>query len=120
MAVPPHRGSGAKHSGRPGTTLRRRSKYDAGRATIACLILRELPNLRHGRESEMSTAGARTARKAYGTVGVDRQSQMSGLGFVQGLVDGTLPLNTMAETLGYDIVEVTRGRVVITCEPNGS
>jgi uncharacterized protein (TIGR00369 family) len=68
----------------------------------------------------MSTAGARTARKAYGTVGVDRQSQMSGLEFVQGLVDGTLPLNTMAETLGYDIVEVTRGRVVITCKPNGS
>jgi hypothetical protein len=33
---------------------------------------------------------------------------MSGLEFVQGLVDGTLPLNSMAETLGYDIVEVAK------------
>ena len=31
---------------------------------------------------------------------------MSGLEFVQGLVDGSLPLNTMARTLGYDITEV--------------
>jgi uncharacterized protein (TIGR00369 family) len=45
---------------------------------------------------------------------------MSGLEFVQGLVDGTLPLNTMAETLGYDVTEVESGRVVITCTPNGT
>jgi uncharacterized protein (TIGR00369 family) len=32
-------------------------------------------------------------------------------------VSGTLPLNTMAEILGYDIVEAERGRVVITAEP---
>mgnify|MGYP006951111601 CR=1 FL=1 len=38
--------------------------------------------------------------KTYGTVSDERQKQMSGLAFVQGLVDGTLPLNTMAETLG--------------------
>jgi uncharacterized protein (TIGR00369 family) len=56
--------------------------------------------------------------KTYGTVSADRQKAMSGLEFVQGLVDGTLPLNTMAKTLGYDIVEVTSGRAVITCEPN--
>jgi uncharacterized protein (TIGR00369 family) len=43
---------------------------------------------------------------------------MSGLEFVQGLVDGTLPLNTIAETLGYDITEATHGRVVITAVPN--
>jgi len=42
----------------------------------------------------------------------------SGLEFVQGLVDGTLPLNTMAETLGYDIVEVAKGRVVAAATPN--
>jgi uncharacterized protein (TIGR00369 family) len=68
----------------------------------------------------MTTAGARTGRKTYGTVSADRQNQMTGLEFVQGLIDGTLPLNTIAETLGYDIVEVERGRVVIVCEPNGS
>jgi uncharacterized protein (TIGR00369 family) len=61
---------------------------------------------------------SRIAGKSYGTVPADRQKAMSGLEFVQGLVDGTLPLNTIAKTLGYDIVEVTSGRVVITCEPN--
>ncbi len=59
-------------------------------------------------------------RRTYGTVSADRQREMSGLEFVQGLVDGTLPLNTMAETLGYDVTEVTSGRVVVTITPNGS
>jgi uncharacterized protein (TIGR00369 family) len=58
------------------------------------------------------------ARKTYGTVSADRKKQMSGLEFVQGLADGTLPLNTMAETLGYDVVEAQKGRVVVTAEPN--
>jgi hypothetical protein len=40
------------------------------------------------------------ARKTYGTVSADRQKEMSGLEFVQGLVDGTLPLNTMAKDPG--------------------
>src|SRR6202789_4403474 len=58
--------------------------------------------------------------KNYGTVSAERQKEMSGLEFVQGLVDGTLPLNTMAETLGYDVTEAVSGRVVITAEPNGA
>ena len=58
------------------------------------------------------------SRKKYGRVSEDRQKEMSGLDFVQGLVDGSLPLNMMARTLGYDIVEVESGRVVITAEPN--
>jgi len=62
--------------------------------------------------------GSMAARKTYGTVAADRQSQMSGLEFIQGLVAGTLPLNTMAETLGYDVTEVVHGRVVVTAEPN--
>src|SRR4030088_641305 len=57
--------------------------------------------------------------KTYGTVSADKQKEMSGLEFVQGLVDGTLPLNTIAETLSYDITEAETGRVVITAEPNG-
>src|ERR1700749_4006737 len=44
---------------------------------------------------------------------------MTGLAFVQGLPDGSLPLNTMAKPLGYDIAEATDGRVVVTAEPNG-
>ncbi|WP_422271041.1 PaaI family thioesterase [Bradyrhizobium sp.] len=42
---------------------------------------------------------------------------MSGLEFVRGLVDGTLPLNSIAQTLGYDVSEVESGRVVVTAEP---
>jgi uncharacterized protein (TIGR00369 family) len=60
------------------------------------------------------------ASKTYGTIDAERQKQMSGLEFVQGLVDGTLPLNTMAGTLGYDVTEVESGRVVVTTKPNGA
>ena len=60
------------------------------------------------------------ASKIYGTVSADRQKEMSGLEFVQGLVDGTLPLNTIAETLGYDVTDAASGRVVVTCVPSGA
>jgi uncharacterized protein (TIGR00369 family) len=58
------------------------------------------------------------AKKMYGTVPAERQKEMSGLEFVQGLADGTLPLNTMAQTLGYDVIEATSGRVVVTALPD--
>jgi uncharacterized protein (TIGR00369 family) len=58
------------------------------------------------------------AGKTYGTISADRQKEMSGLEFVQGLVGGTLPLNTIAQTLGYDVVEAASGRVVVCVEPN--
>jgi uncharacterized protein (TIGR00369 family) len=57
------------------------------------------------------------ADRTYGTVSADRQKEMSGLTFVQGLADGTLPLNTIAQTLGYDITEADSGRVVVVAEP---
>lgn len=60
------------------------------------------------------------ASKTYGTVAADRRKEMSGLEFVQGLVDGTLPLNTIARTLGYDVAEAENGRVVVTATPNDS
>src|SRR5256714_9792568 len=56
--------------------------------------------------------------KTYGIVGADHQKAMSGLAFVQGLVDGTLPLNTIARTLGYDVIEAASGRVVVTIAPD--
>jgi uncharacterized protein (TIGR00369 family) len=59
------------------------------------------------------------ARKTYGTVSADRQKEMSGLEFVRGLVDGTLPHNTMAQTLRYDVTEAASGRVVVTAQPTG-
>lgn len=60
---------------------------------------------------------SRGARRAYGTVSDDQRKGMSGLDFVRGLADGTLPLNTIAKTLGYDITEAESGRVVVTAEP---
>ena len=60
------------------------------------------------------------ASKAFGTVSAERQKEMSGLEFVQGLADGSLPLNTMAETLGYDVSEAANGRVVVTAIPDAT
>jgi len=57
------------------------------------------------------------ATKICGTVSPERQKAMSGLEFVTGLLTGALPLNTMAETLGYEIVEAEKGCVAITVNP---
>jgi len=54
--------------------------------------------------------------KRIGLIDEHQKRAISGLEFVQGLVDGTLPLNPMAETLGYDIVDVCKGHVVVTAE----
>jgi uncharacterized protein (TIGR00369 family) len=59
------------------------------------------------------------AAKTFGTVSPEKRKEMSGLEFVQGLADGTLPLNTIAKTLGYDVSEAVSGRVVVTAEPGG-
>lgn len=55
-----------------------------------------------------------SAKKSYGIVSLAEQREMSGLEFVRGLASGAFPLNSMARTLGYDIVEAEEGRVVIT------
>jgi uncharacterized protein (TIGR00369 family) len=62
----------------------------------------------------------RIASKSYGTVSADRQKEMSGLEFVQGLADGTLPLNTIAQALGYDVTEAVSGRVVVIAVPTAA
>jgi uncharacterized protein (TIGR00369 family) len=61
---------------------------------------------------------SRAVSKTYGTVSPGRQKEMTGLQFVQGLADGTLPLNTMAQTLHYDVSEAGSGRVVVTAQPD--
>ena len=58
--------------------------------------------------------------KSYGTVSPEQRKAMSGLEFVNGLASGVLPLNTIARTLGYDIVEAESGRVTITLTPTGA
>jgi uncharacterized protein (TIGR00369 family) len=60
---------------------------------------------------------SRVASRTYGTVSAEQQKAMTGLEFVRGLTDGTLPLNTIAKTLGYEITEAESGRVVVTAEP---
>ncbi|GHV24063.1 MAG: PaaI family thioesterase [Reyranella sp.] len=55
--------------------------------------------------------------KRYGVVPPADQASLSGLDFVQGLVSGALPHNSMARTLGYDIVAAAPGRVVVTAMP---
>lgn len=56
--------------------------------------------------------------RTYGTVAAERRQEMTGLAFVQGLADGSLPLNTIARTLGYEITEAAEGRVVIVARPH--
>ncbi|MGE0425240.1 MAG: PaaI family thioesterase [Reyranellaceae bacterium] len=56
--------------------------------------------------------------RTYGTVSAERRKEMSGLAFVSGLADGSLPLNTIARTLGYQIAEASSGRVVVVAEPS--
>jgi uncharacterized protein (TIGR00369 family) len=60
------------------------------------------------------------AARTYGTVSPERLKTMSGLEFVKGLADGSLPLNTIAQTLGYDVVEAESGRVAIMLDPSGA
>jgi uncharacterized protein (TIGR00369 family) len=58
------------------------------------------------------------ADRAFGAVSAASQKEISGLEFVQGLANRSLPLNTMARTLGYDVIEAETGSVVIVAEPN--
>jgi uncharacterized protein (TIGR00369 family) len=55
--------------------------------------------------------------KTYGTISPEQQNAMSGLEFVKGLANGELPLNTLAQTLGYDVVEAESGRVAVALQP---
>jgi uncharacterized protein (TIGR00369 family) len=57
--------------------------------------------------------------KTYGTVNEAKRKQMTGLEFVRGLASGELPLNTIAQTLGYDVAEAEKGRVLVTLVPTG-
>ncbi len=60
---------------------------------------------------------ATPSARRYGVVSADDRARLSGLELVGGFVDGSLPLNTMARTLAYDIVEADSGRVVAVATP---
>jgi acyl-coenzyme A thioesterase PaaI-like protein len=55
--------------------------------------------------------------RVFGTVSREAQKEMTGLEFVQGLANRTLPLNTIARTLGYDVAAAEAGRVMVTITP---
>src|SRR5260370_22631815 len=74
--------------------------------------------IRQGKKTTGQPMPCHVATKIYGTVTGDREKVMSGLEFVQGFTDGTLPLNRMAETLRYDVSEAASGRVVVTARPD--
>jgi acyl-coenzyme A thioesterase PaaI-like protein len=67
-----------------------------------------------------SQAFSNQESKTYGTVSPEQQKEMSGLEFVKGLASGALPMNTIAQTLGYDVVEAESGWVAITLNPSGA
>jgi len=54
--------------------------------------------------------------RSYGHLAAEKRRRMTGIEFVKGLVDGSVPLNTMARTLGYDVAEAQEGRVVVVLE----
>lgn len=71
------------------------------------------------REQKLSEGDIMIAiHKRYGTVDADVRKQLGGLDFVRGFIVGSLPLNTMARTLNYDIVEAEAGRAVVIGVPS--
>src|SRR5580658_2347927 len=62
----------------------------------------------------------RNTRKRFGVVEAEAQRALSGLEFVSGLASGALPLNPMAQALGYDVVEAAPGRVVVAADPTAA
>jgi uncharacterized protein (TIGR00369 family) len=57
--------------------------------------------------------------RSYGTVSPEVRKEMTGLEFVHGLANRTLPLNTIARTLGYDVTAAEAGRVLVMITPTG-
>jgi hypothetical protein len=68
----------------------------------------------HGARSRTACS----ANKYFGVIDAEHQRALSGLEFVRGLVHGALPLNTMAKTRGYDIIQASKGRVVAAAKPH--
>ena len=68
-----------------------------------------LPTLRVGRKVGEQVRKPRDANRPSGLVSA-MNKDMTGLEFVQAMIDGTLPHNSMADTLGYRIVEAEKGR----------
>ena len=53
----------------------------------------------------------------YGVVTPDILKSYDGLGFLQAIIDGTLPQPPIGETLGFHLVEAEPGRAVFAGTP---
>jgi uncharacterized protein (TIGR00369 family) len=51
------------------------------------------------------------------TTGVGAAAEMSGLEYLRAIARGKLPTAPMADLLGFNLVEIKRGRVVFECVP---
>ena len=52
-----------------------------------------------------------------GVTPVEKMLSLDGLGFLKGIIDGTLPKPPIADLLGFDIVAAEAGKVVFECVP---
>jgi uncharacterized protein (TIGR00369 family) len=52
-----------------------------------------------------------------GVTPVEKIFDYDGLGFLKGIIDGTLPKPPIADLLGFDIVEAETGKAVFECVP---
>ena len=51
-------------------------------------------------------------------IGAQLAKTMSGLEYLQAMIDGKIPLPPITQTLGFRLAEVGEGRAVFTCEPS--
>ena len=56
--------------------------------------------------------------KTYGVVALEIRNSYDGLGFLQAIVDDTLPQAPMCEVLGFHLIEVENGRAVFEGLPD--
>jgi len=57
------------------------------------------------------------SEKKFGVVTADVLLSQTGLAFLQGVIDGRLPAPPIAETLGFQLVTVERGRAIFEGVP---
>ncbi len=50
-------------------------------------------------------------------IGAEQEKNMSGMEYLQAMIDGKLPAPPLSRTLGFQLSEIGEGRAVFTCEP---
>lgn len=55
--------------------------------------------------------------RTYGVTPTEKILSLDGLSFLQGIVDGTFPAPPIAQTLGFDLVHVEKGKAIFEGMP---